>query len=107
MAISGIGAGTGLGSQALSQLQGLQAGQALGGTQGTGQGGSQSAQQAGGQGVRIQGPSQSAAATNITPNAVEETDTSNLGTEQTASSTATPPAPPAGSGRGQLLDISA
>lgn len=106
MAISGIGAGNGLGSQALSQLQGLQAGQALGGGQATGQGGSQATQQAGGQGTRIQGPTQSAAATNISPNAVEETETGNTRADQTASSTATPP-PPAGSGRGQTLDITA
>ena len=103
MAISGIGAGTGLGSQGLSQLQGLQASQTLG----TGQAGGQATQQAGGQGTRIQGPTQSSAATNITPTAVEETETGNTRTAQTASSTATPPAPPADSGRGQLLDISA
>ena len=107
MAISGIGASTGVGFQALSQLQGVQAGAAFGASQGASQSGSQSTQQTGAQGVRIQGPSQSAAATNITPTAVEETETENNRLQQTASSTGTPPAPPAGSGRGGLLDISA
>ncbi|MEQ8586891.1 MAG: hypothetical protein RLO01_11860 [Thalassobaculaceae bacterium] len=107
MAIGGIGGGAGLGSQALSQLQGLQSGGQQAGAAPARGGNAQAAQPAGAQGFSIQGPGQAAPTGQLTQTAVQETRGENsrpTGTEPRAGDV---PPPPAGSGRGQTLDISA
>lgn len=107
MAISGIGAGAGFGFQGLNQLQGIQAGAAgQSGGAGAARGGSGQAPQSGeAQGFSIQGPSSSGAP--LTQSAVQETRSDNSRASGTKPRAGDVPPPPAGSGRGQSLDISA
>lgn len=109
MAIGGIGGGAGLGSQALSQLQGLQSGvggQSAGAASARG-GSAQAAQPAGGQGFSIQGPGQAAPTGQLTQTAVQETRGDNSRSTGAEPRSGDVPPPPSGSGRGQTLDISA
>lgn len=107
MAISGIGAGAGFGTQGLNQLQGIQSGAAgQAGNAATTRAGSGQAPQPGeAQGFSIQGPSSTGAP--LIQNAVQETRSDNSRASATEPRAGDVPPPPAGSGRGQTLDISA
>ncbi len=113
MAISGISAGAGFGTQGLSQLQGVQANQSLGSAQGniqtaTIQTGSPAGQPASPQSFQIQGPAKPATGTEASASAVQEPRTGSARPGQAGAGIGDLQAvAPSSVGLGQIVDISA